>query len=114
MFRKSTTTTTEGNGTTAKLESSHSQTIGNLAHSPKHVKVKISKAEREVVLRKVKQKTSDYSSEDGDYEVSSSGVLDQNSRNQLLEEAQTAAGTSRTSSGSSALDLYRNAVEYWK
>lgn len=112
MFRKSTTTTTEGNGATAKLESAHSQTISSLAHSPKQVKVIISKAEREKVLRKVKQKTSDYSSDDGDYEVTSSGVLDQNSRNQLLEEAQT--GSSRVYSGSSALDLYRNAVEYWK
>ncbi|KAJ8941466.1 hypothetical protein NQ318_015945 [Aromia moschata] len=56
-------------------------------------------------------KTSDYSSEDGENEVSSTRTISQNDKNQLIEDARAAAnGTSEVS----ALDLYKKSGRYWE
>ncbi|XP_050298723.1 klaroid protein isoform X2 [Anthonomus grandis grandis] len=55
-------------------------------------------------------KTSDYSSEDGENEVSSSRTIRQNEQNQLMEDARrvTNGGTE-----SPALELYKKSGRYW-
>ncbi|CAG9773898.1 unnamed protein product [Ceutorhynchus assimilis] len=55
-------------------------------------------------------KTSDYSSEDGEAEVSSSKTIHQNERNQLLEDARGLVN----GSGTPALDLYKKSGRYWE
>lgn len=56
-------------------------------------------------------KTSDYSSEDGENEVSSTKTISQNEKNQLIEDARAAAnGNSEVS----ALELYRKSGRYWE
>lgn len=54
--------------------------------------------------------TSDYSSEDGESEVTS--TIAQNERNQFLEEEEKVNG--RGGINISALEVYREAGEYWK
>ncbi|KAG5881222.1 hypothetical protein JTB14_035481 [Gonioctena quinquepunctata] len=55
-------------------------------------------------------KTSDYSSEDGENEVSSAQTMTQNEKNQLVEDARAAAnGTDEVS----ALNLYKKSGRYW-
>lgn len=72
-------------------------------------KKKAAVAER--ILRKV-YKTSDYSSEDGENEVSSTRMtISQNEKNQLIEDAKAAANGS---SQVSALDLYIKSGRYWE
>lgn len=55
-------------------------------------------------------KTSDYSSEDGENEVTSSKILRQNDRNQLIENAQFVSNGSEMP----ALDLYKKSGRYWE
>lgn len=56
-------------------------------------------------------KTSDYSSEEGENEVSSTKTISQNEKNQLIEDAKAAAnGNSEVS----ALELYRKSGRYWE
>ncbi|KAH1016668.1 hypothetical protein HUJ04_007852 [Dendroctonus ponderosae] len=54
-------------------------------------------------------RTSDYSSEDGDNEVSSSRTIKQNEQNQLVEDARSFANESDMP----ALELYRKSGRYW-
>ncbi|CAH1999316.1 unnamed protein product [Acanthoscelides obtectus] len=55
-------------------------------------------------------KTSDYSSEDGENEVTSTKTISQNDKNQIIEDARAAAnGNSEVS----ALDLYKKSGRYW-
>lgn len=56
-------------------------------------------------------KTSDYSSDDGDNEVSSTRTISQNDKNQLIEDAKAAANGS---SEVSALNLYKKSGRYWE
>lgn len=56
-------------------------------------------------------KTSDYSSEDGENEVSSTRSISDNDRNRMLEDARKAADSS---TGITALGLYRKAKQYWE
>lgn len=56
-------------------------------------------------------KTSDYSSEDGENEVSSTKTISQNEKNQIIEDARAAAnGTNEVS----ALNLYKKSGRYWE
>ncbi|CAG9864285.1 unnamed protein product [Phyllotreta striolata] len=56
-------------------------------------------------------KTSDYSSEDGENEVSSTRALSNNERNQMIEDARAAAnGGGKVS----AFELYKKAGRYWE
>nr|CAI5820565.1 unnamed protein product [Callosobruchus analis] len=55
-------------------------------------------------------KTSDYSSEDGENEVTSTKTISQNEKNQIIEDAKAAANGN---SGVSALDLYKKSGRYW-
>ncbi|XP_066262125.1 klaroid protein-like [Euwallacea similis] len=66
-----------------------------------------SKSERS--LRSRVLKTSDYSSEDGENEVSSSRTIRQNQSNQLIEDAK-AVGNGKEMP---ALELYRRSGRYW-
>ncbi|KAJ8923336.1 hypothetical protein NQ315_001894 [Exocentrus adspersus] len=55
-------------------------------------------------------RTSDYSSEDGENEVSSTRTISQNEKNQIIEDAKAAAnGTNEVS----ALKLYKKSGRYW-
>lgn len=56
-------------------------------------------------------KTSDYSSEEGENEVSSTKTISQNEKNQLIEDARAA---SNGNSEVSALELYRKSGRYWE
>ncbi|XP_044759449.1 sun domain-containing protein 1-like isoform X2 [Coccinella septempunctata] len=56
-------------------------------------------------------KTSDYSSEDGENEVSSTRSISDNEKNRILEDARKAADNS---TGITALGLYRKAKQYWE
>lgn len=56
-------------------------------------------------------KTSDYSSEEGENEVSSTRSITDNERNRILEDAKKAADNS---TGITALGLYRKAKHYWE
>lgn len=67
-----------------------------------------SKPEKSV--RRTRYKTSDYSSEEGETEVTSSHVSE-NEKNQLIEDARSAANGSAEIS---ALGLYRKAGRYWE
>lgn len=60
--------------------------------------------------RRTRYRTSDYSSEEGEIEVTSSHV-GENEKNQLIEDAKLAANGS---SEISALGLYRKAGRYWE
>lgn len=62
------------------------------------------------VSRKI-NKTSDYSSEEGENEVSSTKTISQNEKNQLIEDARAAANGSAQVS---ALDLYIKSGRYWE
>lgn len=56
-------------------------------------------------------KTSDYSSEDGENEVTSTKIISQNEKNQLIEDARAAANGN---SEISALELYKKSGRYWE
>lgn len=56
-------------------------------------------------------KTSDYSSEDGENEVSSTKTISLNEKNQIIKDAK--AASSNTSGEVSALDLYKRSGRYW-
>lgn len=57
-------------------------------------------------------KTSDYSSEEGDNEVSSTRIISQNEKNQIIEDARAAANGG--GGEISALDLYKKSGRYWE
>lgn len=81
----------------------------SVANSTRSLRSKGAKADKSV--HKVLYKTSDYSSEDGETEISSTRHVTENDRNQLIEDAKSAAnGTSEVS----ALGLYRKAGRYWE
>ncbi|XP_018568161.1 sun domain-containing protein 1 [Anoplophora glabripennis] len=95
--RRTTTVRTNDNATSSTDEfTSYARPVRRSARSERNV-------------RKL-YKTSDYSSEDGENEVSSTRTISQNERNQLIEDARAAAnGTNEVS----ALNLYKKSGRYW-
>ncbi|XP_060521283.1 SUN domain-containing protein 1 isoform X2 [Cylas formicarius] len=74
----------------------------------KPIKKTATRSERS--LRSGLFKTSDYSSEDGENEVSSTKTISQNEKNQLIEDARSAA----INGDMPALELYKKSGRYWE
>lgn len=89
--------------------SSSSLSSSASSQSSKALKSKSGKSDKSV--RKTRYKTSDYSSEEGEGEVTSSRIVTENDKNQLIEDARSAANGSAEIS---ALGLYRKAGRYWE
>ncbi|KAF2894949.1 hypothetical protein ILUMI_11224 [Ignelater luminosus] len=92
--------------------SSDDENITNINHNLESYITKPVKMKTEKSVRKTRYKTSDYSSEDGENQVSSTETSEQNSKNQLIENVRRSV--SRSTGSVSALDLYRAAGDYWK
>lgn len=92
--------------------SSDTDNITNINHSLDSHSINPVKMKNEKSIRKSRYKTSDYSSEDGDNQVSSTYTNDQNSKNQFLENIRRSVSRS-SGSHVSALDYYRAAGDYW-
>lgn len=91
------------------FENVSGSSANSISSSLKDLKAKAAKSDKSV--RKTKYTTSDYSSEEGENEISSNYIISQNDKNQIIEDARSAAnGTSEVS----ALGLYRKAGRYWE
>lgn len=102
---ESASSSTDELNTLRDTSSSH-QTKSSSRRSPAAT-TEAQKSERALRSRLIK--TSDYSSEDGENEVSSTKTISQNERNQLLENARVLAN----GSDMPALELYRKSGRYW-
>lgn len=96
---------------TTKITSSNFDNFGttnnNFDSTPlKSMKTRSSKSEK--IVRRSRYKTSDYSSEDGETQISTSL---QNANNHLLEDSRDSS--SRSTGSVSAIDYYRAAGDYW-
>lgn len=69
------------------------------------------KSKKDTSSQKRTYMTSDYSSEDGEFEVSSTRHITQNANNQYLEENRSRANGNGEVS---AFKVYKEAGEYWK
>ncbi|XP_025837086.1 SUN domain-containing protein 2 [Agrilus planipennis] len=120
ILERTVTTRSTRSGTRVTNEDTKITNIGQNFDSittviPKQSANKMKSTRSERTLRSSRYKTSDYSSEDGENDVSTSHTVDQNVQNQLIEEARKRRSASNSSSAShiSALDVYRAAGEYW-